>query len=1057
MPALVPDQGQLVEVRRRRFVVTAVKRSGLQPDPLKPIQEGPQHLVSLSSVEDDAYGEELEVVWELEPGARAFNPRELPEPSSFDEPRRFDAFLDSVRWGAVSSADVRALQAPFRSGIAIEDFQLDPVARALQMPRVNLLIADDVGLGKTIEAGLVLQELLLRHRARRILVLCPASLQIKWRDELRDKFGLEFRIVDTELMRDLRRRRGVHVNPWGHFPRLITSFDYLKRDRPLQLFRQELPAPGEPVYPRRFDLLILDEAHNLAPAGRGPYATDSIRTRMLGEIAPHFEHKLFLTATPHNGYRESFTALLALLDDQRFARGVSPDPVQLQAVMVRRLKDEPEIREWDGRKRFHDRRLVPLEVDYSEVERAAHRALQSYGASLLARTREAGLGFAAEFVLKLLKKRLFSSPEAFRATLAKHADWIGKKRREGDEASVSVRALQRQADDLDEEYADDESYETTAGEVVGSASQLLPTPTREEREHLRTLALYAADAVNRPDGKAKRLIKFLGDTIKPGGRWGDERAIVFTEYRATQKWLMEQLANAGFTGQGRIMLLYGGMPTDERESIKAAFQARSDVSDVRILLATDAASEGIDLQNHCHRLVHYEIPWNPIRLEQRNGRVDRRGQKQDVDVYHFVAKGYEQGREDPAQPPGELEGDLEFLARVVEKVERIRHDLGKVGPVIARQVEEAMLGSGRRRLDTTAAECEAEPVRRLLTFQRRLADQLRRLHDQLHETKSELRLTPENVRNVVAVGLEVAGKPPLIAAEVPGLWPDPDGRRRESPAFRLPPLDGSWALCGDGLAHPHTGEIRPIVFDPDLADGRDEVVLAHLNHRLVAMCLRLLRGEVWALAGARKLNRVTARLVPDSALAHPAAIAHGRIVVLGGDQRRVHEQVIAAGGLLREGRFERLNVGQTDAALAAALPYPTPAAVCDRIAGLWPSVREPLLRALEARMRDLAEGLGRKLEERAAAESKAIESVLRELERAIREELGSGAPEQQELWAPEAREQRERDREALQDRLARIPSEIVEEQRLIAARYAAPQPRLFPVAISFLVPERLAR
>jgi hypothetical protein len=168
MSAPVPDQGQLVDVRRRRFVVTAVKRSELQPDPLKPTQNGPQHLVSLSSVEDDAYGEELEVVWELEPGARAFDPRELPEPGSFDEPRRFDAFLDSVCWGAVSPAGVRALQAPFRCGIAIEDFQLDPVARALQMPRVNLLIAGDVGLGKRYreEIALGLQERGAKTRGR---------------------------------------------------------------------------------------------------------------------------------------------------------------------------------------------------------------------------------------------------------------------------------------------------------------------------------------------------------------------------------------------------------------------------------------------------------------------------------------------------------------------------------------------------------------------------------------------------------------------------------------------------------------------------------------------------------------------------------------------------------------------------------------------------------------------------------------------------------------------------------------------------------------------------
>ncbi len=123
-----------------------------------------------------------------------------------------------MRWGAITSADSRALQAPFRSGITIEDYQLDPVVRALQMPRVNLLIADDVGLGKTIEAGLVVQELLLRHRARTVLVVCPASLTLKWQGEMADRFGLEFRIVDAEMLRELRRARGLARQPVQELP-----------------------------------------------------------------------------------------------------------------------------------------------------------------------------------------------------------------------------------------------------------------------------------------------------------------------------------------------------------------------------------------------------------------------------------------------------------------------------------------------------------------------------------------------------------------------------------------------------------------------------------------------------------------------------------------------------------------------------------------------------------------------------------------------------------------------------------------------------------------------
>jgi len=238
-----------------------------------------QHLVSLVSVEDDATGEELEVIWEIEPGTQVIERAELPTIAAdrLDDPAELDAFLDAVRWGAVTSADQRSLQAPFRSGITIEDYQLEPLVRALRMPRTTLLIADDVGLGKTIEAGLVVQELLLRHRARTALVVCPASLQRQWRDEMREKFGLEFRIVDRPMLGQLRRARGVGANPFAHFPRLIVSIDWLKGDLGMRLLRDALPSRLE--IPRRYDVLIVDEVHNCAPAGAGGrYARDTLRT-----------------------------------------------------------------------------------------------------------------------------------------------------------------------------------------------------------------------------------------------------------------------------------------------------------------------------------------------------------------------------------------------------------------------------------------------------------------------------------------------------------------------------------------------------------------------------------------------------------------------------------------------------------------------------------------------------------------------------------------------------------------------------------------------------------
>jgi SNF2-related domain len=315
-----PESGQLARVRGRIWVVAEVERDSQASLDGRPVQ----HLVSLISVEDDATGEELEVVWEIEPGTSVIERAELPAIAveRLDEPAELDAFLDAVRWGAVTSADHRSLQAPFRSGIVIEDYQLEPLVRALRSPRTNLLIADDVGLGKTIEAGLVVQELLLRHRARTALVVCPASLQLQWRDEMREKFGLEFRIVDRELLGQLRRTRGVGANPFAHFPRLIVSIDWLKGELGMRLLREVLPP--HPEIPRRYDVLIVDEVHNCALAGAGGrYAKDTLRTQAVRALAPHCEHRLFLSATPHNGYANSFAALLELLDPHRSRGGSS--------------------------------------------------------------------------------------------------------------------------------------------------------------------------------------------------------------------------------------------------------------------------------------------------------------------------------------------------------------------------------------------------------------------------------------------------------------------------------------------------------------------------------------------------------------------------------------------------------------------------------------------------------------------------------------------------------------------------------------------------------------
>jgi superfamily II DNA or RNA helicase len=954
-----------------------------------------------------------------------------------------------VRWGAITSADSQALQAPFRAGISIEDYQLDPVVRALRMPRVNLLIADDVGLGKTIEAGMVVQELLLRHRARTVFIVCPASLCVKWREEMASKFGLEFRIVDAALLRELRRRQGLYANPWTHYPRLIASIDWLKRERGQRLLREVLPA--HLTYPRTFDLLIVDEVHTCAPSRRGRYATASLRTRALRMLGPHFEHRLFLSATPHNGYTESFTALLELLDPQRFARGVPPTPAQLRRVMIRRLKSELRAElppKPDGSPRFPTREIIPLEVAYSDEERAVHAALQRYARSR-AQTAERAHGqsgrVAAEFVLTLLKKRLFSSPAAFLHTLDRHVETLTRAATTRGAPSPKVLAVAR--DEVEADFADEEELETSWDQALEAAERFAVPLTSGERGLLDELRRWARQATDRGDTKSAVLLGWLEEAVRPGGIWNDERVIVFTEYRHTQIWLAERLAARGLAGD-QLALLYGGMDPVLRERVKAEFQAHPSLTPVRILLATDAASEGIDLQRHCHRLVHVEIPWNPNRLEQRNGRIDRHGQPSPVVlIHHFVGAGWQHAQRDA------LEADLQFLYAAARKVEAIRDDLGTVGPVIAERVEQAMLGRAAD-LDTSCVEA-ASASRKVLKLERSLREEIARLRERLDASVTELDITPATIERVVRVGLDVARQPGLRPAVLDRLSAAPQGEPPMS-VFEMPRLTGSWALAAAGLEHPVTGQRRPITFSHAVADGHDDVVLVHLGHRLVQQALRLLRAEVWATGAGARLRRVAARIVPDAALDEIAAVAYGRLVITGADGRRLHEEVITVGGRVRGGRFARMNVGETDVALAAATARQPDPPVLEALVEHWPAVKDPLANALAHRARTRAESLAAKLADRCAQEQETITSVLTELRETVSAELETPKGEQLALFNPDEREQFERDAEALRRRLDEIPDEIAVETAAIRARYATTEPRCFPAAVTFLVPERLA-
>jgi superfamily II DNA or RNA helicase len=1032
-----PEIGQLVEVRRRQWVVSDVESSAVSDNMLS----SDQRLVRLASVDEDSLGEELQVVWQLEPGARVVEQSGLPKLNGYDDPERLEAFLDAVRWGAATNADRSFLQAPFRSGVSIEDYQLDPLVRAIDMARANLLIADDVGLGKTIEAGLVIQELLVRHRARTVLVVCPSSLQIKWKNEMQEKFGLEFRIVDTDYLKALRREQGLRANPWTSFPRLIASMDWMKSGEGLRLAKDILPPHA--TYPRKFDILVVDEAHNVAPSIAANYAVESLRTRLIRTLAPHFENRLFLTATPHNGYTESFTALLELLDDQRFARTVSPDEKHLQRVMVRRLKSD--LVDEKGNPIYAKRRILALEVDYTAEEREMHRLLQAYAASREKSVTGTRLRYGTDFIHTLLKKRLFSSPRAFAITLEKHRDTLAGRGPKRQKSDLDDRILRKAIQKTEEDYGNDGSYEAALEEAVSEASLASVDLTADQKDALDRLSTWATGARNRPDSKAHALLEWLNRHLKPDGAWNNERVILFTEYRATHSWLYEILSAHGLGGE-HLMMMHGGLDAEERDKVTAAFQAHPDISPVRILLATDAASEGIDLQNYCHFLIHIEIPWNPNVMEQRNGRIDRHGQKQkEVFIWHPVGKGFKMDASGDAQV-GKLEGDHEYLMRAVAKVEAIREDLGSVGPVIAHQIQEAMSGK-RTTLDTKSAEMKAERARKFVVAERKLKEKIGKLHARLLEARQDFHLTPERIAKAVQVGLELAERSPLVPVALRG--------NKDVTVFDVPPYPGSWGRATAGLNHPHTGRRRPITFDHAVAKGRDDVVLAHLNHHLVQMCLRLLRAEVWALEDNKSLHRIAVRQCTDGGLEHPIVTVWSRLVITGGHHHRIHEELTLSGGELKATGFARISqIGRLESLLNDSTPIAPDEDHLALLAKRYHGAADSILTTMDARSRDRLQYLETALLRRQQSEIEDIHGLLTELEKAIAREITEAAlPVQLELWSDTEKQQLRRDVEALRARLARIPAERDQEVESIRQRYTGLMHRTFPVAIVVIVPK----
>lgn len=1029
-----------MEVRGATWAVTDVQEQGLTRSPADETIAGLQHVVTLQALGEDNLGDELRVIWELEVGQTLAPDQGLPEKinaETFDDPNTLGAFVDAARWGAVTSADDRAFQSPFRSGANVEAYQLEPLRRALQAPRANLLLADDVGLGKTIEAGLVVQELLLRHRARSVIVLCPPSLSLKWADEMRDKFGLDFVIVNSERMAELRRTHGLNANPFRLFPRVIVSMAWLRSARAQRLLRDIYADVDDAKSGRRyaFDVLIVDEAHHVAPASpstvgrnRG-YAVDSLRTIHTRELAERCEHRLFLSATPHNGHTESFTALLEMIDNRRFSRGADLDEDALRDVTVRRLKGEITS------KNFKTRSIEVLPFTPSEDEQEQFDTLDR----ILRQSKKLnGREQGGDLVAMLLKKRFLSSPYSFGRTLAAFVNSHGASGASvpaslfDDDDEVLREVLGSEASDEEEGLQHHPEYLALQQRKAGNP---LSAATTQELQHLIDWSLSFE---SRPDSRLNALVRFLDGICRPDKTWSNERVVVFTEYADTLRWIVDVLTSKGYGD--RLEVIQGSTDTEERELIRQRFSADPADEPVRVLVATDSAGEGIDLQAYCHRLVNFDIPFNPSRLEQRIGRIDRYGQTHTPKVFHFV----------PDKTASTYSTDLGFMGVIARKVGQAVADLGSINQVIDLDIQQHF-SPGRAR--TIVDDKAATIINKTLAGGVELNRQLDELSRSFEDKKVDLHLTPAATERVVSTALRLSRQPAL----------KPIGdERTDAPVFEVPELSSRWHKALEGLATKLNPDVqRPITFDPDALrdpeDGttRTDLVHIHLGHPLLQRSARLLRNGL--MAGGFDVSRVSAVVLPDLDASCVAGVS--RLVLVGRGGIRLHEEIFVTGLRMRaQDLAEDKVLDLLDRALDAGDHTVADEAVRRYLADQWNAPGSRLHERLTAATQRRAETRQKRVEgllaTRRDADLARARSIFAAFRRNLSDSIARLKQEEDERLemlplADDQRAQRSKDLRAMENRLHTLDEEEAREMDAIRDRYTDVKPYVSAAALVF--------
>jgi superfamily II DNA or RNA helicase len=1050
-----PQRGNFVRVRTRRWLVEDERSAG-----------GGLTALRLACVDDDAQGEVVEVLWDAELDGAVLKDEGWASASQHgtDDPKVFSAYLRTLRWNTATAADRDLFQAPFRAGIHQDAYQLLPLRKALCLPRVNLLIADDVGAGKTVEAGLVLREMLLRRRVDFVLVTAPAGMVRQWQDELEAKFGLSFTLVDREYLTTLRRERGYTANPWSSGSRFIISHSLLVDETYLGGLRDMLTD----FRPRA--LFILDEAHHAAPASGTRYAVDSQFTRAVRGLAARFEHRLFLSATPHNGHSNSFSSLLEILDPQRFTRGVPVRPRELDAIMVRRLKSD--LRHFG--EKFPERIVEPITIaglPQDAPELVLSRKLAAYGEAIHARAaslppREAGY---ARIAFVGLQQRLLSSIAAFAKTLEVHRK--GLLRADGDGAEAyAAEAFVRGAAEREDEPIDEASGEAllqdeedqaaeAAGAIAAGISDIALVDEMLE---------IARKHAHQHDARIGRLAQWIRANMIFDGRWNERRLVLFTEYEDTRRWLQRRLEEAldNLRPDDRIACFTGATPPPGREELKRRFNSNPANDPLRILICTDAAREGINLQMRCHDLIHMDLPWNPARLEQRNGRIDRKLQPSPkVWCRYFI---YKQREEDVV------------LQALVRKTELIRTQLGSAGQVIAHKLTDRLEREGITQAASLADEIDQsddEVLRSTAATEMDDATEARRarqakeiddLRDILERSRERVGVDPDELRSVFATALSRAGTS-LDATQ--------NGEIGGTQLYQLDPADpvfaaGGWQEALDDLRIRHrkrseklkdwrtAAPLRAVSFKPALTEDKvdaEGVLQLHLEHRLV----RRLLSRFLSQGFSASLSRACVVSGPG---AQPRVILLGRLALYGPGAARLHEEIILVTAAWTEaGRgskplkpFGTVREEATLDQLDQAFRHPVAPAnhVVQRIRQWAAQDAADLEPELQRRAETQKRAAIKQLMALGETEAKSLRRLLEDQRGRI--DKADAEPDDRQLsFLPELKaeaEQRRRDRSHWKAKLERLATDIEREPDRVRRAYTVAADRLETIGLVYLWP-----